>query len=610
MTRLRLALSVLAATSLALGGASTCQTGIEVLQEAQQIAGTLEVHTPGSGAPEEFPIPPGGKIEQILGTGVDLNHVDYVRTRVASASGNPRVILVLIPGFLGGAGTFDPIARDLVRAFGGNLEVWAVNRRSNQLEDRRGGLHARSMAEAAAGDAAKIDQALAEGVRFYFPTSDVDGDGMPDGPFPLPDALGGNSDFIKLAQDDVRFGAYWGADTYARDWRTLVLAARQVVGPEGLVIFGGHSMGTTWTGVFAAYDFDIGPGVEAGYQLVDGLLLFEGGGTRGPSASAPDEATYLAAIDDLVNDTTNVLPDSDIFLADLFGFVDAVDIGAAGELNGVAGTFAPTEPSVVQTTPLFGGIPINILLQAPMTNRSLVGFFLDDEFSTNGAFSASFGFSANGTNAFNPIEFLVPGDFYLAIDEGIRRTWIPFDSPRFDPADPNPLTCPPIPPPPFPVANVDVGETGCAIIDNGPRPAPTDPPSRWGLEREVTNIDDFTRALYETGNQSEWYFIDGRPGLDLQFGRDSSALGRPDLLNVTQNANVDVPVLAIGGSNGLAPTEASFANYLGSIASTDTTVVILEGYAHVDVLTATDNEAVPPVVDFVNRLLQQKLLGP
>jgi len=610
MTRLRLALSVLAATSLALGGASTCQTGIEVLQEAQQIAGTLEVHTPGSGAPEEFPIPPGGKIEQILGTGVDLNHVDYVRTRVASASGNPRVILVLIPGFLGGAGTFDPIARDLVRTSGGNLEVWAVNRRSNQLEDRRGGLHASSMAEAAAGDAAKIDQALAEGVRFYFPTSDVDGDGMPDGPFTLPDALGGNSDFIKLAQDDVRFGAYWGVDTYARDWRTLVLAARQVVGPEGLVIFGGHSMGTTWTGVFAAYDFDIGPGVEAGYQLVDGLLLFEGGGTRGPSASAPDEATYLAAIDDLVNDTTNVLPDSDIFLEDLFGFVNAVDIGAAGELNGVAGTFAPTEPSVVQTTPLFGGIPINILLQAPMTNRSLVGFFLDDEFSTNGAFSASFGFSANGTNAFNPIEFLVPGDFYLAIDEGIRRTWIPFDSPRFDPADPNPLTCPPIPPPPFPVANVDVGETGCAIIDNGPRPAPTDPPTRWGVEREVTNIDDFTRALYETGNQSEWYFIDGRPGLDLQFGRDSSALGRPDLLNVTQNANVDVPVLAIGGSNGLAPTEASFANYLGSIASTDTTVVILEGYAHVDVLTATDNEAVPPVVDFVNRLLQQKLLGP
>ena len=48
---------------------------------------------------------------------------------------------------------------------------------------------------------------------------------------------------------------------------------------------------------------------------------------------------------------------------------------------------------------------------------------------------------------------------------------------------------------------------------------------------------------------------------------------------------------------------------LEKIDPTDTTIVILEGYAHVDVLAASDNEAVPVVVDFVNRLLQQKLLG-
>ena len=148
MMRLRLSLAALAAASLALAGASTCQTGIVVVQEQAQIAGYVEVHTPGSGAPEEFPLPAGGKIEQILGTNVDLNHVDFVRTRKSGATGNPRVILVLVPGFLGGGATFDPVARDLVRAFNGSLEVWAINRRSNQLEDRRGGLHASSMAEA------------------------------------------------------------------------------------------------------------------------------------------------------------------------------------------------------------------------------------------------------------------------------------------------------------------------------------------------------------------------------------------------------------------------------------------------------------------------------
>ena len=46
---------------------------------------------------------------------------------------------------------------------------------------------------------------------------------------------------------------------------------RERVGPEGLVLFGGHSMGTTWTGVFAAYDFDPGPGVEAGLDTVGAI---------------------------------------------------------------------------------------------------------------------------------------------------------------------------------------------------------------------------------------------------------------------------------------------------------------------------------------------------
>ena len=63
-------------------------------------------------------------------------------------------------------------------------------------------------------------------------------------------------------------------------------------------------------------------------------------------------------------------------------------------------------------------------------------------------------------------------------------------------------------------------------------------------------------------------------------------------------------------SNGLAPTEASFANYLGSIATpaADKEIFLAEGYAHLDPLTAEDNDAVPVIADWVNRLLQRKLL--
>ncbi len=600
-TRIVLFVGVL---GLAAMGANQCNPAVEIVQDRLEMAGFNEVHTPGSGAAEEYAIPADSPIRQILGDAPDLNRVTYVRTALADADAPPRVILILIPGFLGGAGNFDPLARDLVREQNGNLEVWAVDRRTNQLEDRRGALYARAGAEAAGSDEEAMRDAIAEGVRFYFPDATIDRDGVPgpDGPFTLPDAVpgDGDSDFQKLSQDDLRgIFAHWGVDTYVRDWRELVLAARAIVGEDGLVLFGGHSMGTTWTGVFAAYDFDVTPGgVEAGYELVDGLLLLEGGGTRGPSASAPDLTAYQDSITDL-----ETPGGSDVFLADLFGFVDATDIGAAGELNGVAGSFDPESDSILQQTPIFGGLPVSILLQAPMTNRSLAGFFLDDEFSTNAAFSASFGFSANGSNLFNPIGGLIPGSFYLAVDEGVTRTWIPHDSPRFDAGDPDPLTCPPLDPQP-----AVLGLTGCAIEDLGPKPPPGET-GRWGVEREVTDVDVFLRSLYETGNSSEWYFVSGRVNLDLSFGRDSSALGAPELLNVTQNANVDVPVLGIGGSNGLATTEASFANYLGSIASTDQEVVIVEGYAHLDVLTAEENESVPPIIDWMNRLLQAKLLG-
>src|SRR5688500_6499273 len=45
-----------------------------------------------------------------------------------------RTVLVLVPGFSGGAGDFTLLARDLVRRVPG-LQVWSVDRRSQALED-------------------------------------------------------------------------------------------------------------------------------------------------------------------------------------------------------------------------------------------------------------------------------------------------------------------------------------------------------------------------------------------------------------------------------------------------------------------------------------------
>jgi hypothetical protein len=228
-----------------------------------------------------------------------------------------------------------------------------------------------------------------------------------------------------------------------------------------------------------------------------------------------------------------------------------------------------------------------------------VGFFLDDDFSSFGAFRASLGFSDDGANF---LSGALGTPFYQALENDGLRSWKEFDDPTLP-------TCPPH------AENENAsGGTGCALLDNGTPSAPGDPAARVnGREREVTSLDSFAQTQFGKLNGFEWYFADGRPDLDFGYGRDSSALVAEHLaldprhegpLVITQNTHVDVPVLAIGGSNGLAPEPRSFASYLGSIATPEEwqEVHVVEGYAHLDVINAEHNEAVPLVADFLERV--------
>src|SRR5262249_2784877 len=150
-----------------------------------------------------------------------------------------------------------------------------------------------------------------------------------------------------------------------------------------------------------------------------------------------------------------------------------------------------------------------------------------------GAFRASIGFSDNGPNTLQSLgltQYYVAG----APAGGSRRTWKRHDDPTLPICPPN---------------AVGVG-VGCAILSNGPQqPLPL----IGGTEREVTAIRTLARAQFEYANGVEWYSLSGRISLDFQYGRDSSTLGDETLLALTQNASVNVPVLGIGGSNGLTP---------------------------------------------------------
>lgn len=167
-----------------------------------------------------------------------------------------------------------------------------------------------------------------------------------------------------------------------------------------------------------------------------------------------------------------------------------------------------------------------------------------------------------------------------------------------------------------------------------------------GVEREDTDLKRMLPTFYRAGTN----FVDASfpsSGLSVtsRISLDSTALsadpplgrGRRDIANLVEATNIDVPVIAFGGSNGLlqAPGELiPFAGTIGpcSAPSCDGStprvvdaalpneafptfggvdggfeVHMSVGFSHVDVLTATDgpeNQVVGPLVDFIERNLE------
>jgi hypothetical protein len=157
---------------------------------------------------------------------------------------------------------------------------------------------------------------------------------------------------------------------------------------------------------------------------------------------------------------------------------------------------------------------------------------------------------------------------------------------------------------------------------------------------------DMLPQFYRGGtNFTDWYYPSSGLSVTSGLGLDSSALsapppvgrGRSDIANLTQAANVDLPVISFGGSNGLLPVSGRMVGYAQTLAPCASPacdaltprvvdaaqpstafptfgdaaggfeVVIAEGFSHVDVLTAVDDETNPitaPLVDFIQRHLQ------
>jgi len=562
---------------------------------------------------------------------IDLNRARYTRYFLGDRGDlQPDGILVLVPGFEGGASGFAALADNLLRRAReqGNLalEVWAVDRRSNQLEDTVGLDIAEELADPLVG----LDFLFGDALGLELSPA------LAEGP--------GRRVVFYDSSEDTAFMAQWTTLVHSRDIDAIVASARAAA-RNANVFLGGHSAGTGYAARYAATDFNLQGGEpDPGYRKLRGLVLLEGGG--GSLSSEPvDDATldriearfdgglYGATrdraprcVDGMTpcslepgatdcaafHNTTCVAPQNayseieGLLSTELFAVaeVNALDAALNGEAklaiilsdqNGVAGNNAVARvPELAILGPLVGATPASSL--------ALLGKFLDDD----GLAAAVASFLATSVGLDGPVV------------DGLA-TWLGRGED--------------IPP--------------AAFTDNGPAPASLEDIGVWGVEAEPTDLEGRVVPMFYRGatNFLDWYYPVSGLSVTAELGLDTTALsappplgrGRSDIDNRTQATAIDIPVIGFGGSNGLAPVPAAWLGFADAIApcaaptcdgitgrvldranpnpafptfggaSGGFEVYISEGYSHVDILTAEDDETnnvIGPLLAFIDRNLQ------
>jgi pimeloyl-ACP methyl ester carboxylesterase len=322
--------------------------------------------------------------------------VRVVRYRTEPAE-PARAIVLLMPGFLGGAGSFEPLARAIVRASkpGDALEAWAIDRRSNLLEDHHG------------LDVAEVRQDPEVALRYY-----VDGEPVEGRTF---------EGFV--TQGALPFAAEWGLETTIGDLRAIVEAV-PADARRARVFLVGHSLGATIAEEYAAWDFDGEPGYAglAGLALVDGVARSEGaaappltkddyveggsgdpGGFGSTSLSAIQGGTRYVALPLL---GTKVYPTASITAMRALLSPDAV----VEDVN---------RDSLFRTLLALPSVP-------KMTNRAAMGFAFDD--TSNGLSFAAVSCGKGTGGAIESYEGLFGSTLVHPSDPAATYGWVEFDA--------------------------------------------------------------------------------------------------------------------------------------------------------------------------------------
>jgi len=256
------------------------------------------------------------------GTPANLNQVGILQIGAPEA----RNVLVLNPGTSASAAYFAPLAKTIVERLP-DWQVWAVERRENQLEDH------------SVLDQAKQGLVTGQQLFDYY--------------------LGWITDmtitthFQFIADADVAFARDWGMQVEVEDLQRVVKMARR---GHRRVVVGGHSLGGSITTAYATWDFH----GRAGARWVRGLVFIDG--ASGPTPITADQATT----------SLQTLQTSTPWLT--FGGIPAPFAGLFNATGALGALIDPDSPSIGQAWPL---LPANLKPPVPVTNLGQYGYALD-----------------------------------------------------------------------------------------------------------------------------------------------------------------------------------------------------------------------------------------
>lgn len=496
------------------------------------------------------PLPPGS-----LPHPQACDTLSYLRWRAVDgprSSADAERVLVAQPGVFEGAGAFDSVARNTVAVAaeaGRYIEFWALDRRSNCLEDHTG--------VAAALQTGSFDTAA----DYYFGGAEADGrrfSGYAEG-----------AETAWLRDQGL-------AQTLRDEYDVLRIEFPDQAVRQRKVLCGGHSLGGFVTGYFAEWDFDGNPATteDAGYNQCSGYFALDttiqaGLSLRGlqvPELPAPiagvveaaslqlDTALPVLRLPAVINpETTNLLA--------LAGLAARLSPDGVNDLV----RRLPDNPNVAATlrTLLSQDAAMFVTGQPDVrhlnaTNEAVLGAILDDNSQPLGFLQASVGFPTGGP--IGPKSFPLTDSIALSpLAMGMFG-----DAPKVSPTVYHPDTL-------YRWADYD---------DTAELPAPYTSPTS-----EVTAIGELARSLCEPPlDFTEWYFPT-RLSLDLQQTTAPSFAGHHIHLDgVDRN-----PILTFRSSGGIPVADSG---------SPRDEVIHLPGYNHIDVLTAAahQNDGRPEVV--------------